>query len=397
MPVQDYEFLAEIGHGNYSTVWRARHILTGRIVAVKVISKSAVDSDPPFRAALSRELAITSMLDHPLTTYVFEIAESEDSIAIVQELAAGGSFAQYVNNSPLTESSCRAYFLQFLSVIIYLHTELHVVHRDLKLENILLDDRKNIRLADFGFSAVIPEGELLSERCGTPVTVAPEIVIGRPYGFSVDIWSLGICLFTMAVGRVPFYDASDVMTLMKKIVKGTPVFPDGMNPDLRDLIESLLQKDPAARIPLHAIQNHRWFAGEAFPAFASGRGRGQLNPTVLGELTRLDYNVSTLEDDLQHNRSTECVVAYKILVRLSIKLPPLVGLRSGAHTQTAVKLRMRLSRETGEAQNQAPAGIVPSASSELPRIMRPHVLAARDSSQPGSSLLIPRSVSLRKP
>ena len=150
----------------------------------------------------------------------------------------------------------RKFFVQLLSALEYVHTTLHIVHRDIKAENVLLDKNFNARLIDFGLCNTWQNGMLLTS-CGSLCYASPEIVAGRPYSTPTDIWSLGCLLFAMAVGTLPFYD-SNQKRLAQKILYGQPVMPSTLSDELADLLTKLLVKDPNERATIQQIKEHPW-------------------------------------------------------------------------------------------------------------------------------------------
>jgi hypothetical protein len=145
-------------------------------------------------------------------------------------------------------------------VLEYLHLEMHVAHRDLKCENVLLDCHNNIRVIDFGLSYQFPESHPeLTTACGSPAYAAPEMVKGNTYTRATDIWSTGVMLFAIIAGHLPFDDAN-VQRLLQRVVGTEPAYPSYMSPPLVDLIQKMLVKDPDYRVTLEAIRAHPWFS-----------------------------------------------------------------------------------------------------------------------------------------
>jgi serine/threonine protein kinase len=258
--IGDYIMQSQIGQGSFATVWRAEHKLTKHPVAVKIISNDLI-KDEDTRTHLVREINIIKQTDHPFIAKLFEVIMEKSHTILVMEYATRGSILNFVNSKgKLTETTARRYFSQILSALEYLHTQKLIVHRDLKAENVLLDKNCNVRLIDFGlsnfFSSEYPE---LSTACGSPAYTAPEILHGRSYMRSVDVWSAGILLYAMTVGQLPFYD-QDTQKLLHKVAFTEPHYPSYLSPALIDLLRKILVKDPSNRWTIDRIKNHPWFS-----------------------------------------------------------------------------------------------------------------------------------------
>lgn len=253
--VGDYTLKREKGSGSFSNVYAAVHNILEKPVAIKSISKS---SEQDALDHFHKEVEILTKLDHPYILKSFESFEDSDNFYHVTELVERGSLYDYVNlKGPLSEQETKYIFSQILSTIEYLHMKKHIVHRDLKLENILLDRDRKIRLIDFGFSEVFDENKLFDQMVGSPAYVAPELALGAPYDITVDVWSLGVILYAMTVGRLPFL-GSTIEIQLKRVVLIEPFYPPTLSVVLIDLMKKLLQKDPVQRIKISEIRKHPW-------------------------------------------------------------------------------------------------------------------------------------------
>nr|XP_054367535.1 MAP/microtubule affinity-regulating kinase 4 [Mirounga angustirostris] len=201
--VGNYRLLRTIGKGNFAKVKLARHILTGREVAIKIIDKTQLN--PSSLQKLFREVRIMKGLNHPNIVKLFEVIETEKTLYLVMEYASAGEVFDYlVSHGRMKEKEARAKFRQIVSAVHYCHQK-NIVHRDLKAENLLLDAEANIKIADFGFSNEFTLGSKLDTFCGSPPYAAPELFQGKKYdGPEVDIWSLGVILYTLVSGSLPF-------------------------------------------------------------------------------------------------------------------------------------------------------------------------------------------------
>ena len=209
------------------------------------------------------------MIKHPYVVRLFEVLASRTKIFIVLELVTGGElFDKIVAEGRFKEKMARYYFKQLMDAVKYCHDQ-GVAHRDLKPENLLLDAAGNLKISDFGLSALYngEEGDtsratLLHTTCGTPNYVAPEVLQDKGYdGAAADIWSCGVILYVLRAGFLPF-DEVHMSALFRKIQKAEYVFPDWFEPELKDLIERILTPDPTKRLSLEAILDHPWLKGE---------------------------------------------------------------------------------------------------------------------------------------
>lgn len=253
--VGDYTLKREKGSGSFSNVYAAVHNILEKPVAIKSITKNA---EPDALEHFHNEVDILKKLDHPYILKSFESFEDGENFYHVTELVERGSLYDYVNlRGALSELEAKFIFSQILSTIEYLHLQKHIVHRDLKLENILLDRDRKIRLIDFGFSEIFDENKLFDKMVGSPAYVAPELAIGVPYDLTVDVWSLGVILYAMTVGRLPFL-GSTIEIQLKRVVLIEPFYPPTLGITLIDLMKRLLQKDPLQRIKITDIRKHPW-------------------------------------------------------------------------------------------------------------------------------------------
>lgn len=175
------------------------------------------------------------------------------------EFASGGELFDYiVYKNRLSEIEACRLFQQLISGVTYLHN-INVAHRDLKPENLLLDHKKDLKIADFGLSNVYRSDDLLNTACGSPCYAAPEMVMGQPYqGLKADIWSTGIILFAMLCGYLPFEDKNN-QNLFKKIIEGKLNIPKYLSEQAKDLLKNLISVDPKTRYNIEQINKHPWF------------------------------------------------------------------------------------------------------------------------------------------
>nr|XP_016470534.1 PREDICTED: CBL-interacting serine/threonine-protein kinase 14-like isoform X2 [Nicotiana tabacum] len=255
-----YEVGKLLGCGAFAKVYHARDIRTRQSVAIKTVSKQKILKGG-FTAHVKREISIMRRLRHPHIVHLHEVLATKTKIYFVMEFAKGGELFAKVSKGRFSEDLSRRYFQQLISAVDYCHSR-GVYHRDLKLENLLLDENWDLKVTDFGLSAVAdqirPDG-FLHTLCGTPAYVAPEILEKKGYdGAKVDIWSCGIILFVLNAGYLPFSD-SNLMAMYRKIYKGEFRCPKWTSHGLKLLLTRLLDTNPQTRISIEQIRNDPWF------------------------------------------------------------------------------------------------------------------------------------------
>ena len=265
---QDFYRLGnKLGQGAFGKVSIAQHKLTGHFVAVKSLPKKDLDKEVECRRRVSQEMQILQLLTNQRNVVkLYDSFETSSHLCFVMELCAGGDLLSYVRRrKKLDETVAKYLFKQAAKSLAYCHSNL-VLHRDIKLENLLLDEEGTIKLCDFGVSRQLKkEEELLSEQCGTPAYMAPEVhaAKGKIKGKPTDIWSLGVCLYAMLVGMVPFRGKT-IEELQELIIKGEFTFPssaDGLSKQAKKLIQGMLERDPDKRLDANQVVKHPWLKG----------------------------------------------------------------------------------------------------------------------------------------
>ncbi|KAJ3024141.1 UNVERIFIED_CONTAM: hypothetical protein HDU68_008307 [Siphonaria sp. JEL0065] len=262
-----YMLIKTIGQGEFGKVKMGIQIETNKQVAVKLTKKALLGPDR--RERLMREISILQSLDHPYILKLHDVIETDNYIGMIMEPCLGGELFEYiVRRNYLVEKDAVRFFAQIVTGVSYLHS-VGIVHRDLKLENILLDSDQNICIADFGFAsqATRNDSNLLETSCGSPAYAAPELVLNDKYqGVAADIWSCGIILYSMLAGYLPFDDdptnpdGSNIHLLYKYIMRSKPDYPDNLTEEAKDLIGIMLITDPLKRAKMADVMGHKWLA-----------------------------------------------------------------------------------------------------------------------------------------
>ncbi|KAG1707959.1 hypothetical protein DVH05_024611 [Phytophthora capsici] len=254
---------AQLGRGRFSKVCEATHKHTGVKSAVKIIDKSKLQ--PTEKELLRTEIAILKLVRHPNIIRLYDVYEDRQYIFIVTELVSGGElFNRIVGRARYTEAEARVVMRPLLESVNYLH-RLGIVHRDLKPENILCGDTlTDLKIADFGLSKLVHPEELMKMPCGTLNYVAPEVLALVGYGREADIWSLGVIMYLLLRGELPFYGKakSEVIqkTLHAEINLETDAAWRSVSPAGKSLLRGLLTKDPARRLTAQDALLHEWFS-----------------------------------------------------------------------------------------------------------------------------------------
>jgi len=246
-----------LGKGSSSTVRIGRHIVTGEKVAVKIINKSS----KTYLKYLTREVHALKSMDHKNVVKFVHFGADDEYAYIIMEYLPNSDLCNYLRqNGSMDECTARGIFIQLCQAVGHVHAK-HFAHHDLKLENILVDENKNIKLIDFGMSIYLPKTNMkVSQYSGTPYYMPPEILTHEPFDpKQADIWSLGVVLYQMVFNKRP-YAAKDYRNLREQVCQGDLdlVSSPQLSPELADLLQRLMTKDPCKRIKLEEIADHTW-------------------------------------------------------------------------------------------------------------------------------------------
>lgn len=324
--IDHYSVGYTVGDGGFSKVKLARHRMTGIKVAIKMISKETLlRQNELFRAA--NEIAALQLLKHQNIARLFQVLESKSRVYLVMEHLPAGELFDYIvaQGRIRDENLARKLFRQIVAAVAHAHGE-GFAHRDLKPENMLFDEKKKIKLIDFGLVAM-PGTTQCKTSCGSANYAAPEVIRGESYdGAQADMWSLGVVAYAMLCGCLPF-DDPDLRVLGSLIRKGKYSEPAHLGQDARDMIRRLLTLDPQERMTMDGLLQHPWItAGTAATQLdvSSAFADQPLDPEVVGVLARY-YGVSAQEvhDHLETDPYDHVTADYELVLQAKLKRLPL--------------------------------------------------------------------------
>ncbi|XP_025751387.2 hormonally up-regulated neu tumor-associated kinase [Manacus vitellinus] len=294
-------------------------------VAVKVIDKKRAKKDTYVTKNLRREGQIQQMIRHPNIAQLLDILETENSYYLVMELCPGGNLMHKIyEKKRLEEHEARKYIRQLILAVEHLHRA-GVVHRDLKIENLLLDEDNNIKLIDFGLSncaGILGYSDPFSTQCGSPAYAAPELLARKKYGPKIDVWSIGVNMYAMLTGTLPFtVEPFSLRALYQKMVdKEMNPFPTQLSSAAINFLRSLLEPDPAKRPNIQQALANRWlnenYPGRAPPnvTYPNRIHLEDLSQSVLLHMTeKLGYKNSDVINTVLSNRASHTLAIYFLL------------------------------------------------------------------------------------
>ncbi|XP_076313286.1 serine/threonine-protein kinase BRSK2-like isoform X5 [Tachypleus tridentatus] len=326
--VGPYRLEKTLGKGQTGLVKLGVHCVTGKKVAVKIINREKLSES--VLQKVEREIAIMKLIEHPHVLGLYDVYENKKYLYLILEHVSGGELFDYlVKKGRLTPKEARRFFRQIISALDFCHSHC-ICHRDLKPENLLLDEKNNIRIADFGMASLQVEGSMLETSCGSPHYACPEVIRGEKYdGRRADVWSCGVILYALLVGALPF-DDDNLRQLLEKVKRGVFHIPHFVPPECQDLLRGMIEVNPEKRMKLADVLRHPWtMAGSKteldqelpmrevvqthiIPSF------DDLDPDVLASMTSLGCfkdKEKLLQELLSESHNTEKVIYFLLLDR----------------------------------------------------------------------------------
>eukprot|EP00948_MAST-09A_sp_MAST-9A-sp1_P001012 g1012.t1 len=342
--IGNYEIMKKkLGEGTFGKVKFGRHLATGQPVAIKILERSRIKEDADVRR-VGREIMILQRIRHDNIVQLYEVIYTKQQIYLIMEYANGGELFDYiVKHGRVPERKAANFFHQICDGVNYLHS-MNVVHRDLKPENILLQELNGewqVKVVDFGLSNVFDGGVLLKTACGSPCYASPEMIRGEKYyGPKSDIWSLGVILFALVCGFLPFED-ENTARLYHKIGHAQFEIPNFVSRSVRDLIRRILCVDLKKRYTIAKIRAHPWMKqadtgakstaipgltldmlqqkhpnGDMKAKMIAAQEAKHLNPAVLKIINKVGIDMETIRSDIADNKHNANTATYYLAERL---------------------------------------------------------------------------------
>ena len=320
-----YSYGKTLGSGFFGKVHMAYHRLTGEKVAIKTLRKKQYESVkmefPP------REILVLKALEHPYINKLYDTVILDDRIHLILEFVEGKELCEIVETTSLPENLCRKIFIQVCLAVEYMHSN-HIVHRDIKLENIIIEKTGTTKLIDMGFgNFIMGKDHLLRTFCGSPDYAAPELFFGKPYrGPPADMWSLGVLLYALLSSLLPFKDSQCVMSCIYK-------FPLSMPAGAKDLIQKLLVIDPEDRLTIGEVLKHPWVCNGGDPP-AQVRSNVVIDEEILMKIEEMGFSSFTVRNSLEAKEFNQFTTTYFLLLKKKQK-------RMAAKTEDASTAQLR--------------------------------------------------------
>ena len=316
--IGNYTLGAEVGSGAFGKVVLGKHILTGETVAIKILDKMILSQTPEDYELVRQEISILKIVKHKYIVQLYEILQTPQHIFIIMEYCEGKDLMDYIlTKTRLSELESLKFFQQLINALFYLHSQ-NISHRDVKIDNMLLDRNKDLKLVDFGLSTKYTDDTLLDQPCGTVVYAAPEVLDGNEYhGMLADVWSSGIVLFGMASGYLPFCDQDDEVN-KKHVLEGKIDLPDFFSPMLKDLLKHMLDINPITRYTLQDIREHPWFNmndTNLIPGIIIGYNLIPVDENILNLCVAYNCDRDKIEFSVKNNKYDDGSALYYLLVK----------------------------------------------------------------------------------
>ncbi|OAF66733.1 hypothetical protein A3Q56_05334 [Intoshia linei] len=353
--VGQYRLIKTIGRGNFARVKLAVHVETNLEVAIKIIDTNKLNEQSLLK--LSREEKIMKLLNHPNIVKLYQVFKIDNFVYLVMEYVSGGEVFDYlVAHGRMREKESRVKFRQIISAVEYCHQK-NIVHRDLKAENLLLDSDMNIKIADFGFSNEFKIGSKLDTFCGSPPYAAPELFMGKKYdGPEVDVWSLGVILYTLVSGSLPF-DGRNLKELRERVLRGKYRIPFYMSTDCENLLRKFLVFNPSNRFSLKKAMHEKWVNinyDDKLQQFVEPQK--VIDKPTLDLMQRLGYSSSEVINSLEYDLYDHRTATYLLLQKESMKLRSISDSNGSINTHLLNKIESateKLNRTTVRSVSNA--------------------------------------------
>ena len=318
MKIGHYVLRDTLGVGTFGKVKVGIHEAIGYKVAVKILNRQKIKTLDVV-GKIRREIQNLSLFRHPHIIKLYQVISTPTDIFMIMEYVSGGELFDYiVKHGRLKTQEARRFFQQIISGVDYCHRHM-VVHRDLKPENLLLDERNNVKIADFGLSNIMTDGDFLRTSCGSPNYAAPEVISGKLYaGPEVDVWSCGVILYALLCGTLPF-DDEHVPTLFRKIKSGIFPIPDYLEKNVVNLLLHMLQVDPMKRANIKDVINHDWFRIDLPAYLFPPINESEASIVDIDAVREVCYRYNVAEDDvtsalLSDDPHHHLSIAYNLIV-----------------------------------------------------------------------------------
>ena len=320
--IGDFTLGPELGSGAFGKVVIGKHILTDEHVAIKILDKLALNQTPTDYESVKNEISILKLVKHKHIAQLYEVLETPQHIFIIMEYCEGKDILDYIlTKTKLSEEESLKFFRQLINALFYLHSQ-NIAHRDIKIDNLLLDRNQNLKLIDFGLSTKYPDDDLLSQACGTLIYAAPELLQGKEYhGMLADVWSSGIVLYGMLSGYLPFGDKNDEIN-KQKIIKGEIKYPNFFSPEVKDLLMHMLDLNPMTRYTLQEIRNHPWFKAEEYkliPGIIIGTNLIPVDEKIVNLCVTYNFDKNKVIESVKENKFNSETSLYYLLIKKLIR------------------------------------------------------------------------------
>uniref|UniRef100_A0A8C2L2N9 Si:ch211-255p10.4 n=1 Tax=Cyprinus carpio TaxID=7962 RepID=A0A8C2L2N9_CYPCA len=299
--VGPYRLEKTLGKGQTGLVKLGIHCITGQKVAIKIVNREKLSESVLMK--VEREIAILKLIEHPHVLKLHDVYENNKYLYLVLEHVSGGELFDYlVKKGRLTPKEARKFFRQIISALDFCHSH-SICHRDLKPENLLLDERNNIRIADFGMASLQVGDSMLETSCGSPHYACPEVIRGEKYdGRRADVWSCGVILFALLVGALPF-DHDNLRQLLEKVKSGVFHMPRFIPPECQALLRGMIEVNPEKRV---TVRDCKHPCLELPPPRRVSMGRimslTELDPDVLDSM----YSLGCFRDRVKLAQDLQC-------------------------------------------------------------------------------------------